>query len=42
MPARDVQVTVIYLTNQVFITIDDLETPLGLGLGSENIGETIE
>ena len=24
------------------IIIDDLETPLGLGLGSENVGETIE
>ena len=42
MPARDVTVTVIYVKNQVVITIDDFETPLGLGLGGINVGETIE
>ena len=42
MPARDVTVTVIYVKNPVIITIDDFETPLGIGLGSINVGETIE
>ncbi len=42
MPARDVTVTVIYAKYPVIITIDDFETPLGLGLGSINVGETIE
>jgi hypothetical protein len=37
-----VTVTVIYVKNQVVITIDDFETPLGLGLGGINVGETIE
>ena len=43
MPARDVTVTVIYVADATnLITIEDLETPLGLGLGSLNAGETIE
>ena len=42
MPARDVTVTVIYAKYPVIITIDDFETPLGIGLGSINVGETIE
>ena len=42
MPARDVTVTVIYAKYPVIITIDDFKTPLGLGLGSINVGETIE
>ena len=42
MPARDVTVTVIYVKTPVIITIDDFETPLGLGLGGINVGETIE
>ena len=42
MPARDVTVTVIYVKYPVIITIDDFKTPLGLGLGSINVGETIE
>jgi hypothetical protein len=37
-----VTVTVIYAKYPVIITIDDFETPLGLGLGSINVGETIE
>ena len=42
MPKRDVTITVIYLPNQDIIPIDDFETPLGLGLGGINAGETIE
>ena len=42
MPARDVMVTVIYLEPRNTITIDDFVTPLGIGLGSMNAGETIE
>ena len=42
MPKRDVTVTVIYLPNQEIIPIEDFETPLGLGLGGLNAGETIE
>ncbi|MBO4471783.1 MAG: DUF11 domain-containing protein, partial [Clostridia bacterium] len=42
MPARDVMVTVIYIEPRNTITIDDFVTPLGIGLGSMNAGETIE
>lgn len=42
MPARDVTVTVIFAEAENLIHIDDFETPLGLGLGSINAGETIE
>ncbi|MBO7364719.1 MAG: MucBP domain-containing protein, partial [Lachnospiraceae bacterium] len=45
MPARNVTVTVIYVKNPNvpnLITIDDFLTPLGLGLGGLNAGETIE
>ena len=42
MPKRDVTITVIYVPNQDIITIDDFITPLGLGLGGINAGETIE
>ncbi len=42
MPKRDVTITVIYLPNQEIIPIEDFETPLGLGLGGLNAGETIE
>jgi uncharacterized repeat protein (TIGR01451 family) len=42
MPARNVTITVIYVPNADVITIDDFMTPLGLGLGGLNNGETIE
>ena len=42
MPDRDVTITVIYIANERVITIDDFETPLGIGLGGINTGETIE
>ena len=42
MPSRDVTVTVIYVANQEIETIDDFMTPLGLGMGGVNAGETIE
>ena len=42
MPARNVTITVIYINSQMMIIIDDFETPLGIGLGSINTGETIE
>ena len=45
MPARNVTITVIYTDNTPgddIITIEDFETPLGLGLGGTNAGETIE
>ena len=42
MPARNVTITVIYIRNRDLIPIDDLVTPLGLGLGGINAGETIE
>jgi len=42
MPARNVIVTVIYIPNDTTIVIEDLETPLGLGNASINVGECIE
>lgn len=43
MPKRDVQYSVIYYpNNQMFYTIGDLETPLGLGYSVLNLGVCIE
>ena len=43
MPKRDVQYSIIYYpNNQMFYTIDDLETPLGLGYSVLNLGVCIE
>jgi hypothetical protein len=44
MPARDVKLTVIYVADAEpeLLTIEDMEIPLGLGLGGINAGETIE
>ena len=45
MPDRNVTITVIYIANGQAIntiTIEDFETPLGVGLGGVNTGETIE
>ena len=45
MPARNVTLTVIYVADNDgpdLITIEDMEIPLGLGLGGTNAGETIE
>ena len=42
MPARNVTITVFYTTVGQVITIDDFETPLGLGIVGINAGETIE
>ena len=44
MPERNVIITVIYTAEgqATVITIDDFETPLGVGLGGVNTGETIE
>ena len=42
MPAKDLTITVIYVPAQTLMTIEDFETPLGVGLGGNNTGETIE
>ena len=41
MPLRNVTMTVIYVPRNTAIIIDDLETPLGIGVGI-NVGESIE
>ena len=49
MPARDVEYTVIYIPDELLInpnfyllTIDDYDTPLGLGAMQMNIGHCVE
>ena len=42
MPAEDVRIVVIYVTNAQTIVIDEPETPLGLGMVGINVGESIE
>ena len=42
MPARDVEITVIYFGVPVPVIIDDYDTPLGFGTGSMSTGEMYE